>query len=95
LVLPSFFICTFFFVAGINPLLRPKRSSSISRNLKYVLIRATRDKRCCCRGLSGSCIPWASAAGDMVKEWMYKMIGEVGTIGIPVVAVLAYVIWRL
>lgn len=30
----------------------------------------------------------------MMREWLYKTIGEVGAIGVLAVAVLAYIIWR-
>jgi DNA segregation ATPase FtsK/SpoIIIE, S-DNA-T family len=43
---------------------------------------------------SGKAFPWGGAAGSMVKEWLNNVFGQVGTIGILVVAVLSYVIWR-
>ncbi len=89
----SFLICTFFFVAGIN-LFFGKKVFSISRNLKYVLVGLPVISVAAAVAFSGAAFPWGGAAGDMVREWMYKMIGEVGTIGILIVAVLAYVIWR-
>jgi S-DNA-T family DNA segregation ATPase FtsK/SpoIIIE len=30
----------------------------------------------------------------MIKDWLYKTIGQIGTIGVLVVAVLSYIIWR-
>jgi len=38
--------------------------------------------------------PWGGSAGDLIKNWLYNTIGEVGTVGILVVAVLSYIIWR-
>ena len=38
--------------------------------------------------------PYGGAAGDMMRDWMYKTIGQIGTIAILAVAVLSYVIWR-
>ena len=43
---------------------------------------------------SGNPFPWGGAAGDMIRDWMYKTIGQIGTIGILAVAVLSYIIWR-
>ena len=43
---------------------------------------------------NGQAFPWGGAVGDMSKDWMYKTIGQIGTIGVLAVAVLSYVIWR-
>ncbi len=89
----SYLICTFFFVLGIN-LFFGKKVFSVSRNVKYLLVGLP----VICLGAAvvfyGKAFPWGGAAGDMIRDWMYKIIGKIGTIGVLAVAVLSYVIWR-
>jgi hypothetical protein len=44
--------------------------------------------------MQGKSFAWGGAVGDMCRDWLYKFIGEIGTIGILAVAVLSYIIWR-
>ena len=39
--------------------------------------------------MNGNAFPWGGAVGDMGKDWMYKTIGQIGTIGIIVVLLSA------
>ena len=89
----SYLICTFFFVIGVN-LFFGKKVFSIRRNLKYLI--AGLPVICVAAAVifSGKAFPWGGAAGGMVKDWMYKTIGQIGTIGVLAVAVLSYIIWR-
>jgi len=89
----SYFICTFFFVAGIN-LFVGKKVFSVKRNIKYVIIGLIIISVTAAVIMNGKVFPWGGAVGNMIKEWMYKTIGEVGTLAILAVALLSYIIWR-
>ncbi len=89
----SFLICTTFFVIGIN-LFFGKKVFSIARNIKYLLLGLPVISVTAAVIFNGMPFPWGGAVGDMTRDWMYKTIGEIGTIAILVVAVLSYVIWR-
>jgi len=89
----SYLICSFFFVFGIN-LFFGKKVFSISRNIKYLIVGLPVISVAAAVIFNGKAFPWGGAAGDMMRDWLYKTMGEVGTIGILAVAVLAYIIWR-
>lgn len=89
----SYLICTFFFVLGIN-LFFGKRIFSISRNIKYVIVGLPLASIAASVIMNGNRFPYGGSAGDTCRDWMYKTIGEIGTIGVLGVAALGYVIWR-
>ncbi len=89
----SYLISTFFFVLGIN-LFFGKRIFSISRNVKYVLIGLPLISVAASVIMNGNKFPYGGSVGDTCREWMYRTIGEIGTIGVLAVAGLAYIIWR-
>ncbi|MGG9960600.1 DNA translocase FtsK 4TM domain-containing protein [Ferruginibacter sp. SUN106] len=89
----SYLICTFFFVIGVN-LFFGKKVFSVSRNIKYLIVGLPVISVAAAVVFNGQAFPWGGAVGDMIKEWLYKTIGQVGTIGVLVVAVLSYIIWR-
>ncbi len=89
----SYLICTFFFVIGVN-LFFGKKVFSVSRNIKYLIVGLPVLSVAAAVIFNKAAFPWGGAAGDLVKNWLYKTIGEVGTIGVLVVAVLSYIIWR-
>lgn len=89
----SYLIGTFFFVLGIN-LFFGKKYFSVVRNIKYVLIGLPLASIAASVIMSGNQFPYGGSVGDTCRDWMYKTIGEIGTIGVLVVAVLAYIIWR-
>lgn len=89
----SYLICSFFFVIGIN-LFFGKKVFSVARNIKYLIVGLPLISIAASVIGGGAAFPWGGAVGDMVKEWMYRVIGEVGTIGVLAVGVLTYVIWR-
>lgn len=89
----SFLICTTFFVVGVN-LFFGKKVFSITRNLKYVLIGLVVLSVAFAAAFSNKQFPWGGAVGTFVKNWMYQVIGQLGTISILVVAVISYLIWR-
>ncbi len=89
----SYLVCSFFFVIGIN-LFFGKKVFSVARNIKYLIVGLPLISVAASVIGGGAAFAWGGAVGDMVKEWMYRTIGEVGTLGVLAVAVLAYVIWR-
>ena len=44
--------------------------------------------------MKGNKFPFGGSAGDTSRDWLYRMIGQVGTLAVLAVAVLAYIIWR-
>ncbi|MEI7735565.1 MAG: DNA translocase FtsK 4TM domain-containing protein [Ferruginibacter sp.] len=91
--LAAYLFCTFFFVLGVN-LFFGKKVFSVSRNIKYLIVGLPVLSVACAVIFNGKPFPWGGSAGDMMKDWLYNTIGQIGTIGVLVVAVLSYVIWR-
>ena len=89
----SYLFCTTFFVFGIN-LFFGKKVFSVSRNIKYLIVGLPVISVAASAIFRGNPFPWGGAAGDMMRDWMYKTIGEIGTIAVLAVAVLSYIIWR-
>ncbi len=89
----SYLICTFFFVIGAN-LFFGKKLFSVSRNIKYLVVGLPLISVAASVIMNGKAFPWGGAVGDMSRNWMYKTIGEIGTIGVLAVGVLSYIIWR-
>lgn len=89
----SFLICSTFFVIGIN-LFFGKKVFSIFRNIKYLIIGLPVISVGASVMFQGKAFPYGGAAGDMMRDWMYQVIGKIGTIAVLSVAVLSYVIWR-
>ena len=89
----SYLICSLFFVIGVN-LFFGKKIFSIVRNIKYLIIGLPLISITTSVLLSGQQFAWGGAVGDMCKDYLYKSIGQVGTIGLIAVSFLAYVIWR-
>ncbi|MBS1755732.1 MAG: DNA translocase FtsK 4TM domain-containing protein [Bacteroidetes bacterium] len=89
----SYLICSFFFVVGVN-LFFGKKIFSISRNIKYLLVGLPLISIAASVLLGGQQFAWGGAVGDMCKDYLYKTIGEVGTIAVLAVSILGYIIWR-
>ena len=89
----AYLLCTTFFVFGIN-LFFGKKVFSVLRNIKYLIVGLPVISVAAAAIFKGNPFPWGGAAGDMMRDWMYKTIGEIGTIAILAVAVLSYIIWR-
>ena len=89
----SYLICTTFFVLGIN-LFFGKKVFSVSRNIKYLIVGLPIVSVASSAIFLGNPFPWGGAAGDLMRDWMYKTIGQIGTIAVLAVSVLSYVIWR-
>jgi len=89
----SFLICSFFFVVGVN-FFFGKKIFSVARNVKYLFIGLVVLSVAFAVIFSGKNFAWGGAAGKMIKDWMYQVIGQTGTLAVLAVAVLSYVIWR-
>ncbi len=89
----SYLLCSLFFVAGIN-LFFGKKIFSITRNLKYLVVGLPLLSITASVIMQGHLFPWGGEVGDMCRDFLYKVIGKIGTIGILAVAVLSYIIWR-
>ncbi len=89
----SFLICSFFFIVGVN-LFFGKKIFSVARNVKYLITGLVVLSVAFAVVFSGKEFPWGGAVGKFVKNWMYQVIGQVGTLGVLAVAVLSYIIWR-
>lgn len=89
----SFLFCTFFFVLGVN-LLFGKKVFSLARNLRYLIVGLLLISVAFAFPTKGSEFSWGGAVGEMMSEWLVKIVGNVGTALLLIVAVLSYVIWR-
>ena len=89
----SYLICTFFFVTGVN-LFFGKKVFSISRNLKYLIVGLPLLSVTASVIMKGNKFPFGGSAGDTSRDWLYHMIGQVGTLAVLAVAMLAYIIWQ-
>ncbi|MGG9970252.1 DNA translocase FtsK 4TM domain-containing protein [Ferruginibacter sp. SUN002] len=95
----SYLICSFFFVVGVN-LFFGKKVFSIGRNVKYVIVGLVvlSVAASVIAGLGSTnnqpMFAWGGAVGDMIRDWMFGIVGKIGTIAILSVVVLSYIIWR-
>lgn len=89
----AYFLCSLFFVAGSN-LFFGRKIFSLRRNIKYVITGLIILSVAAAVIMSNKGFPWGGAVGNMIKDWMYKTIGKVGTLAVLAVAILAYIIWR-
>jgi len=89
----SYLFCSFFFVLGVN-LFLGKKIFSVWRNLKYIIVGLPLISITASVIMNGLEFPWGGAVGDMSRNWMYQVLGRVGTIAVIAVAFLAYIIWR-
>lgn len=88
--LASFLVCTFFFVVGVNLLVR-RKIFSIWRNLKYVTVGLV--------VLSVSLafifnFAFEGGVGHMISEKMVGTLGKIGTGAVLFLLALGYVIWQ-
>ncbi len=89
----SFLFCSFFFVVGAN-LFFGRKIFSVVKNIKYLITGLVILSVAFAVVFSGNAFPWGGAVGNLVKNWMNHVIGQIGTFAVLVVAVLSYVIWR-
>ncbi len=89
----SYLICTFFFIIGIN-LFFGQKVFSVVRNIKYLIVGLPLLSVSASVIMQGNDFAWGGAVGDMSRDYLYSIIGKIGTIGFILVTFLAYVIWR-
>jgi DNA segregation ATPase FtsK/SpoIIIE, S-DNA-T family len=89
----SFFFCTLFFVIGINAVFG-KKIFSIWRNVRYVVVGVVFFSIAFAFFARQSEFSWGGAVGNMISDWLVRMIGRVGTSVLLLAGGLAYVIWR-
>ncbi len=89
----ALFICTFFFVMGVN-LLFSKKVFSVWRNLRYVIVGALVISVSFAFAFSKSDFAWGGAVGTMISNWLISLLGSIGTGALLLVVFLAYVIWQ-
>jgi len=89
----SFFICTFFFVIGVN-FLFSKKVFSVWRNLRYVVVGMLVISVSFAFLFASSDFSFGGSVGTMISNWLVNMLGTIGTAALLFVAFLAYVIWQ-
>jgi len=89
----SFFICSFFFVLGVN-LLFSKKVFSVWRNLRYVIVGMVVISVSLAFLFLKNDFAFGGSVGTMISNWLINMLGNIGTAALLLVAFLAYVIWQ-
>ena len=89
----SLLICTFFFMAGTN-LLFSRKVFSLQRNLKYVTIGLLVLSVSLSFIFYQSTFRFGGGVGNMISEWLIKLLGNIGTASLLLVVALAYIIWQ-
>lgn len=89
----SLFICTFFFVAGVN-LLFSKKVFSVWRNLRYVVVGMLVISVSFAFVFSNNEFAYGGAVGTMISNWLISLTGNIGTTVLLLAAFLSYIIWQ-
>jgi len=89
----SFFVCSFFFVLGIN-LLFGKKVFSLKRNVKYVFTGLLVISVGLAFIFRNSHFSYGGAFGELITDWLIKWIGVVGTGLLLLVTAFSYIVWR-
>lgn len=87
------FICTFFFVVGVNLMWR-RRVFSIWRNLKYVTLGMLSVSIILAFLLPNEEFSWGGGVGKVISNWLQGSLGYIGTAVVLGVVVIAYLIWQ-
>ncbi|MFL5772907.1 MAG: DNA translocase FtsK [Flavisolibacter sp.] len=91
--LASFLFCTFFFVVGINLLMR-RKVFSIWRNLKYVTIGLLIVSVSLAFVFAAASFPFGGSVGKMISSWLVNFLGVIGTAALLLVVGISYLIWQ-
>jgi DNA segregation ATPase FtsK/SpoIIIE, S-DNA-T family len=89
----SYLFCSFFFISGVN-LFFSRKIFSLGRNLRYVLAGLLFLSVSLAFIAKGAVFPWGGAVGEMISEWLTRLLGIIGTAALLLVAGLAFIIWR-
>jgi S-DNA-T family DNA segregation ATPase FtsK/SpoIIIE len=91
--LAAFFFCTLPFVWGVN-LIFGKRIFTISKNLLYVIFGSIYFSVVLAFIASGSDFSFGGAVGEMISEYLVKLIGKAGTGLVLLLVGGGWAIWR-
>jgi S-DNA-T family DNA segregation ATPase FtsK/SpoIIIE len=80
-------------MAGANWLFA-KKIFSLSRNLRYVIVGLLYFSVTLSFLAKGSPFSWGGAVGDMLRDWLVRFLGTIGTAAVLFLGGLAYFIWR-
>ncbi len=89
----SYLFCSLFFILGIN-LFSGKKIFSISRNLKYLIVGLPLLSITASVIVGHTAFPWGGSVGNMGRQYLYSVIGSIGSIALLAVLFFAYIIWR-
>ena len=89
----SFLICTFFFVVGVNLLVR-RKVFSIWRNLKYVTVGLMVLAVSLSFVFAKNEFPFGGGVGDMLNRQLHGAVGTFGTGAILLLLAIGYFIWQ-
>jgi DNA segregation ATPase FtsK/SpoIIIE, S-DNA-T family len=89
----SYLVCTFFFILGIN-LFFGQKVFSLLRNFKYLVLGLPLLSLATSIIMQGNEFAWGGAVGDMLRDFLYGIIGKVGSISLLLLSLFAYIIWR-
>src|ERR1700733_9626515 len=89
----SYIICSFFFILGANWLFS-KKIFSVVRNLRYVIVGLLFFSLTFSFLTKGSEFYWGGAVGDLMRDWLTRTLGWIGTAALLFVGSMAYIIWR-
>lgn len=89
----SFLICTFFFVVGINLMVR-RRVFSIWRNLKYVTLGLVVLSVSLAFLFGDSAFSFGGGVGNMLSDKLTGAVGNIGTAAILLLLAAGYFIWQ-
>lgn len=89
----SLLICTFFFVVGVNLLVK-RKVFSIWKNLRYVTIGLLVASVCFAFLFPNADFHFGGEVGKMINSWMVSFLGWVGTGAVLLVVAGSYLIWQ-
>lgn len=89
----SLLICTFFFVVGINLLVR-RKVFSIWRNLRYVTVGLLVTSVCFAFLFPNADFHYGGEVGKMINNWLVSFLGWVGTGAVLLLLAGSYLIWQ-
>lgn len=89
----SFLFCSLFFVIGVNALFA-RKIFSVWRNVRYLIVGVFFFSIAFSFLAASSQFPWGGALGNMINDWLVRMLGNIGTAVLLMAGGLAYIIWR-
>ena len=88
----AYFLCTTFFVLGMNFLFE-KKVFSLVRNIKYVLVGLLLFSLTFSFAIPANGFPWGGAVGDWLLQWIGGWLGYAGTAALLAATCFAFFIW--